>query len=171
MERKLKIKNVWIWSSHEWHNVHTKFHENPSGYSLVNKCEQADISCERLGWVVLVVRMRRWSWVISSSSHLTTLCIRHVGSTSRRNVKVWIWSSLRWHNIHTKFYGNPFSHFRYYMHADGYRVQWRHERSDTHAQKIIGSSVIVFPPHELSIHHVCNAEYRKVKCCVWSGLY
>jgi hypothetical protein len=86
---------VWIWRSHLWHNVHTKFNENPSRHSLVITCALKDITGEgirfgkvSLGQVGLVVRMRRRSCVTTTSSfYLTTLNIRQVGITECRKLK------------------------------------------------------------------------------------
>jgi hypothetical protein len=81
-------------SSDVWHNIHTKFLEFPSSHSLVNEFAQTDVRCEqiRLGWfrsgcIRLVMRMRRGSWLMASTSHLASLSIHHDCKTERKQLK------------------------------------------------------------------------------------
>jgi hypothetical protein len=66
-----------------------KFHWNRHRNYLGTKCAQTISQSKfKLGWVKLVMRMRRGSWVMASSSfHLTNSSNRQVGITGRSKLQ------------------------------------------------------------------------------------
>jgi hypothetical protein len=105
-----KLQSMHL-SNHVWHNVRTKFHENPYINYPVIKCARTDITGEVQVWlrsVRLVMRMRRGPWAMASH-HPTS----RFQATARFvlpyvvSYKVYVWSDHLWHKIHTKFHENP----------------------------------------------------------------
>jgi hypothetical protein len=126
--RKLK---VWAWTSYLQRNVHAKFHEEPYNYYLVIKCVETVITTKevRLGVVRFVMRMRRGSWVMTSSFHLAILSIRHERITECENLE--IMSFHEWPMAQRPYQISRISaqlFMSYYMRTNGYQLWTRQVR-------------------------------------------
>jgi hypothetical protein len=104
-----------IWERDLWHNVHTKYSEFPPSVSLVTKYAHTGITCEEVGLGLVRLRMRthmrRWSWIVASSTfHLTTSRNCHVSIMECRKLKCRIYRSYLQHNVLTKFHEYTSNH-------------------------------------------------------------
>jgi hypothetical protein len=94
--------------------------------------------------------MCRWSWVMTSTYHLTISSNHLVGISKCKELKIQICKSDVWHNVHTKNHEFPFTHSLVIkciltdvtseVGLDWVRL--------AHAQMIMNSGVINIPPHD-----------------------
>jgi hypothetical protein len=73
-------------------------------------CEEVGLGLIGLGYIKLVMRMRRWPWSMTSPFHLTTSSSPIVGNTECTDSRDRIWKSDLRHNVHIKFHKYPSSH-------------------------------------------------------------
>jgi hypothetical protein len=148
--RDVMGNKVGLWGYHLWHEVHTKFHENPFRNYPDIKCAQRGIAGETLflvdlGQVRLSVWKRRWSWPQALSLHDFKQPSRWYQRT-----KKCVWSNHLWHTVHEKFPENPYRNYLVTKCAHRYHTQDFGLVTDEQAQTNIGNGVLDAPLSKVS---------------------